>query len=441
MYSRKVNYSNYYKCHNSREDYTKVLFEGYTQTGGTIPSWFGFNVMPDITGQGKGYTINCMEKLLQEQGFLNLRNPLSSFLYNQVHDGNKLYQKDVLDFCTNRNTTLYTCLEWGGLDSNSMGRQDVDRLKQSIESGIRITHIQINQGNFAGTPLPISTNPTEDPLCELPGFDGNNYIQWLDIVNDRIPMKTNAGDDIVFVIPFRWSGSGPSESAIKSPCFNNIMNKLKELEQTTHRVFGLESSMYPFWFGAHAEDPTPVLAQRLIDTKQSQVTALKETYNMNRLDFILTETGWPNKIIDANGNQWNGNTPLPFPYCGGEITPSGSWTPQFVPDANIEKAKKWFNAVLQYKPSDTNFKLYYWQLQDANNGDGCGKTWGILDDECNIIGKSGGITPSPPAPPRGSWQPCSGGICCNPYSDPIEYCPGGIRCEECGGALACQCPP
>jgi hypothetical protein len=63
MYSRKDNYSNYYKCHNSREDYTKFLFEGYTQT---IPSWFGFNVMPDITGQGKGYTINCMEKLLQE---------------------------------------------------------------------------------------------------------------------------------------------------------------------------------------------------------------------------------------------------------------------------------------------------------------------------------------------------------------------------------------
>jgi len=35
MYSRKDNYSNYYKCHNSREDYTKFLFEGYTQT---IPS-------------------------------------------------------------------------------------------------------------------------------------------------------------------------------------------------------------------------------------------------------------------------------------------------------------------------------------------------------------------------------------------------------------------
>lgn len=23
---------------------------------------------------------------------------------------------------------------------------------------------------------------------------------------------------------------------------------------------------------------------------------------MNRLYFIITETGWPNKIIDANGN-------------------------------------------------------------------------------------------------------------------------------------------
>jgi len=224
-----------------------------------------------------------------------------------------------------------------------------------------------------------------------------------------------------------------------SICFNNILKAVKQMQYDNGRAFGLESSMYPFWFGAKGQEPTPQLAKELIDIKQQQVNSLKQTHNIGRLDFILTETGWPQRI-EYNGRDWDSTQPLPAPYCGGNMS-GGSWTPQFVPDANIEKAKKWFNAILHYRPSDTNFKLYYWQLQDANNGDGCGKTWGILDDECNIIGKSGGITPSPPAPPGGSWQPCSSGACCNPYSDPIQYCPGGIRCEECGGASACQCPP
>jgi hypothetical protein len=45
------------------------------------------------------------------------------------------------------------------------------------------------------------------------------------------------------------------------------MNKLKELEQNTGRVFGLESYMYPFWFGAQGSEPTSILVQYLIDEK------------------------------------------------------------------------------------------------------------------------------------------------------------------------------
>ena len=397
--------------------------------------------MPDITGQGKGYTINCMEKLLQTYGFLNLRNPLSSFLYNEVKDGAKLYQQDVLDFCMQNanNTTLYTCLEWGGGDPNSLGKGDLNKLKVSVDSGLRLTHLQINQGNYNADPPPRSTNPTEDPLCDLQDFDENNYINWVKLVDSLLPLKNRQGDDIVLVIPFRWEGAGPNSATMNSDCFNNILKAVKQMQDKNGRAFGLESSMYPFWFGANRKEPTPQLAQELTDRKQQQVNSLKQTHNIRRLDFILTETGWPQRI-EYNGRDWDGTQPLPAPYCGGNMS-GGRWTPQFVPDANLEKAKKWFNAVLQYKPSDTNFKLYYWQLQDANNGDGCGKTWGILDDDCNIIGKSDDITPSPPAPPRGSWQPCSGGICCNPYSDSIQYCPGGILCQQCGGALACQCPP
>jgi len=57
-------------------------------------------------------------------------------------------------------------------------------------------------------------------------------------------------------------------------------------------------------------------------------------------------------------------------------------------------------------------------------------------------GPSPSPTPSPtPSPsPSPGWRPCSGGVCCNPHTSVPQYCPGQIRCQECGGGDACQCP-
>jgi len=50
--------------------------------------------------------------------------------------------------------------------------------------------------------------------------------------------------------------------------------------------------------------------------------------------------------------------------------------------------------------------------------------------------------PAPgPRPGPGPWTPCTGPICCNPNAAIPQYCPGGIRCQQCGGGAACQCPP
>jgi len=49
--------------------------------------------------------------------------------------------------------------------------------------------------------------------------------------------------------------------------------------------------------------------------------------------------------------------------------------------------------------------------------------------------------PSPvPSPTPGSWGPCTGGACCNPYASVAQYCPDGEKCQDCGGGEACQCP-
>merc|ERR1711939_902795 len=50
-------------------------------------------------------------------------------------------------------------------------------------------------------------------------------------------------------------------------------------------------------------------------------------------------------------------------------------------------------------------------------------------------------SPSPsPTPSPASWQPCSGGVCCNPHLSPAQFCPDGEQCQPCGGGDACQCP-
>jgi len=42
----------------------------------------------------------------------------------------------------------------------------------------------------------------------------------------------------------------------------------------------------------------------------------------------------------------------------------------------------------------------------------------------------------------GEWEPCSGGVCCDPtHHNPFQYCPGHIRCEyNTAGSSSSQCP-
>jgi hypothetical protein len=89
------------------------------------------------------------------------------------------------------------------LDSNSIGRQDVELLKENIQSDVRITYIQIIQANFAGTPH----HPYQQIRQKILYVSFLFLIKMiiLDIVTNIIPMRT---DNIVFIIPFRWSGSG-----------------------------------------------------------------------------------------------------------------------------------------------------------------------------------------------------------------------------------------
>jgi hypothetical protein len=50
--------------------------------------------------------------------------------------------------------------------------------------------------------------------------------------------------------------------------------------------------------------------------------------------------------------------------------------------------------------------------------------------------------PSPTPSPPSSWIPCRAErkVCCNPHASPLEYCPDGTACQECGGGNACECP-
>jgi hypothetical protein len=45
---------------------------------------------------------------------------------------------------------------------------------------------------------------------------------------------------------------------------------------------------------------------------------------------------------------------------------------------------------------------------------------------------------SPTPSPSPAWQPCTGGVCCNPHRGQI--CPDGEQCQPCGGSNSCQCP-
>jgi len=59
-------------------------------------------------------------------------------------------------------------------------------------------------------------------------------------------------------------------------------------------------------------------------------------------------------------------------------------------------------------------------------------------------GKCAALTGNTPTSRRrrsgGAWKPCTGSICCNPYSSPAQLCPDGETCQACGGGDSCQCP-
>lgn len=67
----------------------------------------------------------------------------------------------------------------------------------------------------------------------------------------------------------------------------------------------------------------------------------------------------------------------------------------------------------------------------------------IAMDKTVFVGQ-GGVGPfqaeSEAHSDQGPWERCQTGHCCNPYAAVQQLCPGGERCEECGGFQACQCP-
>ena len=289
-----------------------------------------------------GYTIECMQKLVNENKKLLIRNNLSSYLNP---NGNSYWEKKLREFLdTNKDKVeLYTCLEW----------QSTTDLKE-MNNLPYLTHLQINQGTWSGNPAPKSMNPTEDPLCDLPGFSADNYISWIQTVDKMI---TNT--KVTLVIPFKWG----NQSSISSPCFGKIMTACASIQNNNGRPFALETTFYPFWDKPGVKPrvkPTLEEVENGIQWRQKLVDTCKDKYNLSQLSLVIAETGWP-AHVDS----------------GCTIDPNL---------ATLANAVSYFKSVLSYKPTDSNLRIYYWQFQDLDNGDGCGKTWGIINPQtCQFI--------------------------------------------------------
>jgi len=150
---------------------------------------------------------------------------------------------------------------------------------------------------------------------------------------------------------------------------------------------------------------------------------------------LLTYRNWNN----PDGNHGNGDN-IAGPYC---CPPP--WTPESCragPSASMH-----FTSYIHSKCPHT----YAYSYDDADGLHTCPPnthyTWTLF---CPSGGSpvpppppSPRPTPTPmptPTPSGGAWQPCNGGVCCNPHTPVKQYCPGGFACQECGGGDACQCP-
>jgi len=121
-------------------------------------------------------------------------------------------------------------------------------------------------------------------------------------------------------------------------------------------------------------------------------------------------------------------TSMACPHVAGMAAQLRARTPTLDPDAATAALLCHATVgAISDVPADTVNKLLY------NN---------FNDDAAGCLGaappRQPPSPPSPPSPP-GRWQPCRGGICCDPHSAVPQFCPGHIACEECG-ADACQCP-
>jgi hypothetical protein len=295
------------------------------------PSWQGFNLMPG------GYTVPCLEALVKRLGHLSLRNNLSSYINPASAD---YWESDLRGFldANSTNVSLYTCLEWA--DESDLAALSQGRMPY-------LTHVQINGGIWQGTPL--SDNPTEDDLVKLQGFNLAAYASWLTKVNNALDPR------VTMVIPFKqystqMPGGGSDMGQILTHC------AALQSSGTKRRPFGVETTIYPFWGAQTGAAPDAGALKAALDAFSGVADACKTHFSFpGRLDPLIAESGWPVSCVGAK---------------------AGGHGPTV---ASLANAKAYWALMTKYVPRNPNFRLYYWQMSDVDNGDGCGHTWGVVD--------------------------------------------------------------
>lgn len=295
------------------------------------PPWLGYNVMPG------GYSVPCLEKVLRAQGGrLALRNNLSSYL-NPA--GPQFWEKGLKAFLDAHPgaVSLYTCLQWGSAS-------DLSALAQMPY----VEYVQVNGGVWNGAPR--SDNPTEDPLVELPGFVLDAYLDWLARADQALPPR------VALVIPFKqFSAQPPGSSTPQDVAMGKVLDRCAALQKAGGRPFGVETTIYPFWNGQAAAAPSATALAGALEAFQRVAAACAARHGFARLDPIVAESGWP--AACAGGNAGNHGATV----------------------ASRENARAYWRMLKNYRPPSGHFRLYFWQFEDVDNGDGCGKTWGGVD--------------------------------------------------------------
>ena len=291
------------------------------------PSWLGFNVMAG------GYTITCADHILGKCGGLKLRNALSSYITDKSP-----WESDLLVFLLANpgKVELYTCLKW----NDASGLNALQTYSQTQPSFL--THVQINGS--------LGFNPTEADLTTSPDFDLSKYLSWLEQVDRQLDSS------VVLIIPFHPYIKGkPLPDAM-----NQILVKCASLQTKKGRPFGLEGTVYPFWNQQNQPDPNGGVLTSALNGVERTVQALQASLGFSRLDPIVCESGWPSSCSPTTADS------RPPPNHGPTVT-------------SLANAQSYWKLMNSYKPINPNFRLYYWQFHDVNNGDGCGAAWGIVD--------------------------------------------------------------